>query len=271
MPNVLPNAGVTTFYADESDNKAIFVIACVGIPTVGRAGHALVDEWREYYEAARAWRAGLKRRFDIPVAKELKGSKLATGHNRYAGGRAPLYGMAAIEAYRAALSGLGFLPDASVFSDAAPRGYVLYGHTRLEAALFAMFQRIQRHCTTVDRAALMFFDEGHEEYRTLFRRARVYLPTGSRVGAWQGGAASRNVPFATAIKDANFKDSRRSHFVQMADLVAYATLLKLKAEAGTFSPREVRLGAGSLHDSLPRRVLNVRVATGGTDGIKRLG
>lgn len=88
-----------------------------------------------------------------------------------------------MEAYAFALESLNFLPSESVFSIACERDYRLYGYTRLEAALYATFQRMQRKCEFERRAALVFFDEGHGEYRRLFRRAKRHLPTGSRQGA----------------------------------------------------------------------------------------
>ncbi|MBM9594468.1 DUF3800 domain-containing protein [Roseitranquillus sediminis] len=265
--------GLCTVYADESDDKQRFVLAFVSIPTLamqsGPAASALADKWKNYFRAAKGWRAELKRTHNIPVSKELKGSKLATGRNRYDGGTAPLYGRRAIAAYSYALSQLNFLPPQSVFSVYATRDYNMYGHRKLEASLYAAFQRIQSQNSATGQHALIIFDEGHGEYRTLYRKACVHLPTGSSQGGWVG-QRSKNIPLTTTIKDANFKDSKTSHFIQIADLVAYATLVKARAELGALSDREKNLSVASLHDSIPRRVLNTKVKTGGTDGIDRL-
>lgn len=262
--------GLTTFYADESDDKSVYVIACVAVPTLVHKSGAVENRWSDYYQKVRDWRQMLKAQHNIPVAKELKGSKLATGRNRYDGGANSIQNQAAYNAYSNALQSLSFLPDGSVFSVCAPRSYKLFGYTRLEAALYAMFQRMERQLTSKNRFGLIFFDEGHAEYRTLFRKACAYLPTGSRLGQWASGATTKNIPFAHAIKDANFKDSKQSHFIQIADLVAYATLLKAKKLAGALSPREATLGLGDIHDHIPRQILNTRVQTGGIDGIKWL-
>jgi len=263
-------------YADESDDKKCFVLSCVSIPTAQVQpaqsewdAPSLSNEWKEYFLAAKAWRASLRDEFRIPVSKELKGSKLATGRNSYDFGRKALYGERAIEAYRFALKSLEFLPGSSVFSVAANAGYTIYGHRKLQASLYAMFQRLERMMTHKCKT-IIFFDEGHAEYRALFRRACVFMPTGSSRGSWADGSYSKNKPLSCAIEDANFKDSKTSWFVQIADLVAYATLTKLRKERGDLSEKEIRLGSGDLHDYIPRDVLNRRVVTNGTDGIVRL-
>jgi hypothetical protein len=234
QPNTL-----CTIYADESDDKQRFVLAFVSIPTLGISlpasewdAEALDDLWRGYFEKVRAWRRMLKESHNIPVAKELKGSKLATGRNSYDGGKGALYGVRAWKAYADALRSLSFLPDRSIFSIYTTRSASLYGHRKLEASLYAAFQRIERQNKSSRQRAMIFFDEGHSEYRGLYRKACVHLPTGSKAGSWSDGKSSKNIPMVSTIEDANFKDSKTSHFIQIADLVAYATLLKARHEGG---------------------------------------
>lgn len=232
--------------------------------------HHITDTWSSHFGAAKAWRADLKAKFNIPVAKELKGSKLATGHNSYDGGKRALYGYRAHEAYAHALRTLDFLPPKSIFSVCAKRNYNMYGYRKLEASLYAVFQRLQKQMNAANSLCTIFFDEGHGEYRTLFRKACKHLPTGSSQGQWASGARSKNLPLQATVEDANFKDSKTSHFIQIADLVAYATLTKIKAERGTLSGKQTRLGTALLHDQIPRAVLNQRVFTRVQDGIVRL-
>ncbi|WP_176954682.1 DUF3800 domain-containing protein [Albimonas donghaensis] len=268
---------MSTIYADESDDKQRFVLAFVSIPTASISlpssewdAEGLNDDWSAYFEKARTWRKALKEAHGIPLSKELKGSKLATGRNRYDRGRGALYGNRAWKAYRDALQGLSFLPDHSIFSVYATRDANLYGRRKLEASLYAAFQRIERQNKADRRRSMLFFDEGHGEYRTLYRKACVHLPTGSRLGAWSSGSLSKNIPMVSTIEDANFKDSKKSHFIQIADLIAYATLLKARHEGDALSERESRNELYKLHDAIPRNVLNARVVTSGTDGIVRL-
>jgi hypothetical protein len=266
----LPDCGLLTFYTDESDDKKTCVISTVAIPTLGATAGGVPVEWDGFFESAKAWRAGLRDKYGIPVLKELKGSKLATGRNSYQPRKGRLLAQRGVEAYAFALKTLDFLPSESVFSVTCERDYKLYGYTRLEAALYAAFQRMQRKCQADKRAALIFFDEGHGEYRKLFRRAKRHLPTGSMQGAWADGSSSKSMPLTNVLKDANFKDSKQSLFVQIADLVAYATLQKIRGELGRLSEREAALHVHMLHDVIPRRVLNARVDGKSTDGIKRL-
>lgn len=266
----LPDCGLTTFYADESDDKKTYVISAIAIPTLGATVADCPIEWHNYLIKSQEWKADLRDKYGIPVRKELKGSKLATGRNAYQARGKRLHGVKAVQAYAHALRGLDFLPSGSVFSVTCERSRSLYGYTKLEAALYATFQRMQRKCEADKLAALIFFDEGHGEYRQLFRKAKKHLPTGSRQGDWGDGASSKSMPLINMLEDANFKDSKQSIFVQIADLVAYATLQKIRREQGRQSEREKELWFGSLHDQIPRRVLNKRVDALGSDGIKRL-
>lgn len=268
---------LSTIYADESDDQQRFVLAFVRVPTASIKlptsefdTEALKDEWDKYFQKVKLWRKMLKDKHSIPVNKELKGSKLATGRNRYKGGKEPLYGAAAWTAYWDALKGLEFLPDRSIFSIYATREAGLYGHRKLEASLYAAFQRIEKQNSADKERSLLFFDEGHGEYRVLYRKACVHLPTGSRLGGWASGSAAKNIPMSSTIEDANFKDSKQSHFIQIADLVAYATLLKARHECEALSERQSRNELYKFHDAIPKNVLNTRVVTGGTDGIVRL-
>ncbi len=261
--------GLVTFYADESDDKQTFAMAFVCVPTLEIPPTPARIAWDHHLKSVKLWRKKLYEKFGVPISKELKGSKIATGRNRYWRGKSSIYGTQAFDLYAYALENLDFLPDASVFSVTADKEYELYGHTRLEAVLYAAFQRMQRACAD-QVSAFVFCDEGHAEYRKLYRRACVHLPTGSSQGAWDGGEKARNMPLVCALKDLNFKESRSSHFIQIADLVAYATLLKRRAERSVLSEKEKGLGFGAIHDLIPRRVLNARVDRNSKDGIKRL-
>src|SRR5262249_27220439 len=129
--------------------------------------------------------------------------------------------------------------------------------TQLEAALYALLQRMRMQCIVRNTNAIVFFDEGHPEYRKLYRQAQVYLPTGSRLGSWGGGSFSKNMPLDMFTKDGNTKPSKHCHFTQIADLVAYAAFLKIKAERRALTAWQTKYKLGTLYDELPRAVKNI--------------
>jgi hypothetical protein len=166
-----------------------------------------------------------------------------------------------------------FLPDASIITVRAQRGgRALYGATRLEAALHALFQRMRRQCEARRTNGLVFFDEGHEEYRKLYRRAQVRLPTGSAIAGagWGAGQTTRNLPLDMFTKDANNKVSKHCHFTQLADLVAYAAFLKLKSESGEMTDWQARYSLGNVYDAISSLKVNHQAAPRHPDGIVRL-
>jgi hypothetical protein len=151
----------------------------------------------------------------------------------------------------------------------APRPSYLYGNERLEAALYALFQRMRRQCNARDVNAFVFFDQGHPEYRKLYRQAQVYLPTGSMLGGWPG--ATRNMPLDMFVKDANEKNSKHCQFTQLVDLIAYAAFLKIKGENGVLEPWQAQYSYGNIYDSIPVQYLNDRASFAPPrDGIVRL-
>jgi hypothetical protein len=160
-----------------------------------------------------------------------------------------------------------FLPDVSVMSTVAHRGQTyLYGNQRLEAAMVAMFQRMRTKCSKSKVAALAFFDQGHDEYRTLYRKAQVYLPTGSMYES-----KTRNIPLDMFIEDANTKNSKHCWFTQAADLIAYAAFLKVKAARKELTDWQVENDLGNLYSFIPIEKINSRVSYAPPrDGILRM-
>lgn len=146
----------------------------------------------------------------------------------------------------------------------------LFGHTKLEAVLYALLQRMRTACAKTHRQGLVFFDEGHGEYRKLYRKARKFLPTGSLYGQWNGQGASRNIPLDNFTKDANIKESEHSFFIQLADILGYSLFLKRKKEIGALTDWQAEKDVGTLYDAVPLRALNTRASTRDPQGIVRL-
>jgi hypothetical protein len=113
---------------------------------------------------------------------------------------------------------------------------------------------------------MTFFDQAHPEYRRLYRRARLNLPTGSMLGM-----ATRNMPLDMFVKDANEKSSKDCLFTQAADLIAYSALAKVREERGLLADEHRALGLHELYDAIPSAILNKRATfVAPRDGIVRL-
>ena len=121
-----------------------------------------------------------------------------------------------------------------------------------------------------ERIGLVFFDEGHGEYRTLYRRARAFLSTGSERGDWGAGKGTKNLPLDNFTKDANTKESEHCFFIQLADLLSHAAFLQVKAEQKALTPWQEHLAVATLYDAIPHLVLNTNAAQKDPQGIVRL-
>jgi hypothetical protein len=157
------------FYIDESNDAQTYIVTAVAIPFLRATEGVWQIVWPDYLEAAKDWRNRVRDQLDIPKAKELHGLKLASGRGRYMRGKYQFDRPKAGAVYRQILRLADFLPDASIITICSRRdGRPLYGMTRLEAALHALFQRMRRQCVGRTTNALVFFDEGHDEYRKLY-------------------------------------------------------------------------------------------------------
>jgi hypothetical protein len=267
---LLPEGGLDVFYVDESTDQDFLVMSAITVPFLRQVEGEWLIRWEEYFDKALAWRRVLQDEFEIPLAKDLNGSKLAAGRGRYFQGKHQLGSRVGCRVMVQALGGTSFLPDASIISVVGTRESKLYGHTRLEAVLYALLQRMRTACEKAKRLGMVFFDEGHGEYRTLYHKARKALPTGSDRGVWAGGSRSRDLPLANFVKDANIKKSQHSQFIQIADLVAYACLARSRSEVGRLTSWQEANVLGSLYDSIPERVLNRKASRWDPQGIVRL-
>lgn len=266
----LLGGGVDVVYIDESMDRYAFAMSAVAVPFLRNVEGTWTFVWEDQFRNVRDWRRRAKANHGVPVRKELKGSKLASGRGRYAFGRHSLARPVAARVYRSLLSDLGFMQDLSIITVVGSRQSNLYGHRRLEALLYALLQRLRTACHKTSRRGMVFFDEGHGEYRKLYRRARVHLPTGSMMGGWGSGALSKNLPLDNFTKDANIKQSQHSFFIQLADIISYAALVKIKSETNTLEPWQAAASLGNLYDSIPVRVLNTFASRSDPQGIVRL-
>jgi hypothetical protein len=262
---LLRSGGMDVFYIDESHDKTIYAVTAIAVPFLRKENSIWQISWPDHLQAAKSWRRAIADTHKIPASKELHGWKLVSGRGNYLYGNRKLPPANAAEIYRAILKSVDFIPEASVITVTGVRGRALYGHERLERVMHALFQRMRRQCIDGSRwvNAMTFFDEGHPEYRSLYRRAMVNLPTGSLFGP------ARNLPLDMFIKDGNFKNSKHCLFTQLADLISYAALSKVRHERGLMEAPQEALGIHTIYDGVPDAIKNLKA--GGKDGIVRIG
>jgi hypothetical protein len=260
---ILSSGGLDTFYVDESHDKTLYVVTSIAIPFLRpRAGNWFIA-WPEHFEAAKAWRKQIAENLKIPASKELHGTKLMSGRGNYLYGQRQIPREDAAYFYRSILQEINFIPDGSIITVAGIRGPTMYGEDRLTRVMHALFQRMRSQCHARQVNAMTFFDQGHQEYRDLYRKARVNLLTGSRYGA------TRNLPLSMFVEDANEKNSKHCIFTQVADIIAFSALSKIRAERKLLDQEQLDLGFSTLYDAIPRGVLNAKASRQG-DGIVRL-
>lgn len=258
--------GIDVFYIDESVRTPLFVASAVTVPFLreGHFGWSFV--WPHYYQRAELWRRNLSKTQSIIFRKELHAYDLLNCKGLYHKRGRNLSTDEAVETYTVALKTADFLPEASIITTYATADSAFAGATGVDVCLLTLFQRMRSQCEGRGTNGIVFFDEGHHEYIHAFRKAQKYLPTGSSLGGW-GGRATRNIPLDMFPKDANFKSSRLSYFVQIADLVAYAARVKLESEMKVLSEKRVRRGHHKLYDALPSAMVNLKATRRRTDGL----
>lgn len=266
----LESGGIDVYYIDESMDADTFAMSAVPIPLLRCVEGSWTFTWENQFQRIRDWRRRASALYGLPVRSELKGSKLASGRGRYRSGEHQFSREQAATVLRSMLSDLSFLQAGGIITVIGDRNSRLYGHSRLEALLFALLQRMRTACARSQRRGLVFFDEGHGEYRTLYRKARVYLPTGSHQGAWRSGSSTRNIPLDNFTKDANFKQSQHCFFTQLADIISYAAFLKAKSARGRLVDWQQACDLGTLYDSIPTNTLNLMASRRDPQGIVRL-
>jgi hypothetical protein len=256
----LEPGGMDIWYIDESSDSNTFAVSAIAIPFLRpKDGGGWQIVWDDHLAKARQFRKDLHKIHTIPTKPELHAVKLASGRGSYKQGKHQFSQKAGSAIYKWSLQQLSFLEPESIISVVGNRSSNLYGNTKLEAVMFALFQRMEQASLHNKRNGMVFFDEGHGEYRNLYRKSRKYLPTGSQYGAWmtaKGQRPTTNKPMSHFVKDANFKQSHHTLFIQLADLVVYGALMKVRQRTGNLTPWQQKYGLDSAYDGIPGRVVN---------------
>jgi hypothetical protein len=173
-----------------------------------------VDQWRDCLDHLTGMRRQLWASDKVYIRKELHATELVSGHGRYS----PVFFPkgARVRVYEYVLSCIVRMPGVQLFNGAS--------HKSNEDTLFEyLVNRINVNMVKASSHAILISDEG-KNYDWMLRRMRHFNYIPSKYGAWGPGQAAKNIPVSRIVEDLVYRDSKRSSFVQMADMCAYALL-----------------------------------------------
>lgn len=265
----LAPGGIDLFYIDESAKHPLYAATAVTVPFLRRSstifgGWKFV--WPEYQKKVEDWRRALSRKHDIRFREELHAYQLVRCQGLLRKKWRNLAPDEAVAVYKDALATVNFLPEDSIVTAYATDQSQFAGEVGIGVCMLTLFQRMRSQCLARKTNGLIFFDEGNKSYISAFRKAQRYLPTGSSLGGWDG-KATKNLPLTMFPKDANFKHSDLSYFIQLADLIVYAARMKIEHERGELSTKRASRGHHLIYDALPSATINLRATKKRADGI----
>jgi hypothetical protein len=201
-------------YMDDSyDQEADFLVFSV---------LAVKDDcWLAEFDAIKDFRRQLRKQHGIGVSEEIHAYKLVSGRGRPSPKILTKYQRSVI--FKDILTMVANLPELQIFNACGPLSQDGWIFERL-------MNRINRTLETWNNRAVLISDEGKEGFlNRLRRRMAVYNPIPSKYGRWQAtDEVTKNIPIHRILEDIFFKDSAHSHFIQLADCVAYALLRREK-------------------------------------------
>ena len=148
--------GIDVFYIDESHDQHNYVVTALTIPMIRPRDGVYQIAWKDQFDGFRQWRKDVAKDLDIPANKELHGVKLASARGNFLKGKHNFSRAKASSVYRQLLSSHNHLPDGCILSAASTRSNHLYGSDRLEAAMYALFQRMRTQCSYRKVNAIVF-------------------------------------------------------------------------------------------------------------------
>ena len=226
-------------YIDESYDDGKWTYSAIFVP---------ISQWNIVFSNVTAWRESLKNNYGIPIESELHATKFIG--NR--GTSNPMTKEARALIFKESLS---FVETLSQFQVSIINGIATKGRQGL---LFEyLLNRIQTALSVNNAYGILICDEGNE--KELIRTVRR-MKKQNNVPSHFGGttmAVLQNI-----IEDPLFKTSDSSHFIQLADFVAFA-LLRNKKPVHTTNPN-----VQTAFDELDT-VLNKRASKNDAKGIIR--
>jgi hypothetical protein len=214
-------------YLDESkDDNKIFVYSALIVEA---------DSWPEAFKALKDARTRLRQRRGVYMKQELHAWEFAAGKGQIA--NHPILKPERAEIFRRVLT---YLVETKLFR------VMSSVNTNEFYAFDRLINRINRTAEEEGHKVILICDKGQEaEFTRRMRKMRVHNPIPSKMGWWQSGKATKNIPTSQILEDPFFKDSKDSYFIQAVDFVAYALLRSERP-----IPTRTALGYDTMYDEL---------------------
>ena len=238
---------VRFFYVDESYDQNLFCLSAISIR------HA---KWRECFDLIKDKRRQLKLDHGIFIQKEIHARDFVAGRGRISPTNQPVGKWLRSRIFHGMLELVAALPSVLVFNVALPvagcadpqmkawdrltnrieRTMLEFDNkekeirTGLVAAIDGKLppdqvSKIKMRLNVFKARAFIISDEGREtEIVRAIRKMHVLNHIPSKFGEWSDGNPTKNIVTKRIIEDPVFKPSHRSHFLQLADCVAFALL-----------------------------------------------
>jgi len=242
------------FYVDESYDDTTFCLSAIAIRH---------SQWKEAFEEVKAYRAQLKADHGIFVRTELHATEFVAGRGhvgdqrvtKWERSRIFLEGLRVVARLPDVMLFNVCLPNRGISGTQMAAWDRLMNRvertmkemenqefplrTRLAAVVKDSIsvaerptaisaeaaEQIETRLQRYRARAFIIADEGREsEITTAIRKMHIYNPIPSKYGEWSPGTRTQNIPATRIIEDPVFKESHRSHFLQLADFVAFALL-----------------------------------------------
>lgn len=229
-------------YIDDSTERPTHIFSAVCVPC---------ERWNEAFDRLRRWRKHLLEVHNIPLLHELHAQEFLSGRNSD-GAFQDLSRHKRAQIFHTGMKVMEWLNGC---------GVTLFNVCNADDDQYRAFERLVNRINRTMKAresyAHLICDQGKEgQYKKLIRKMRVHNYIPSQYRCWDDGDALRNIPIERIIEDPQFKDSKESYFIQLADFAAYALL---RREFPT--PRVRRYGTHKSFDVLDKcleRVCNPR-------------
>jgi hypothetical protein len=190
-------------YMDDSGDENVRAYAALAVADV---------DWKDVFEAIKAYRRDLKKQHGIFVTLELHATEFVGGRGRIA--PKVVFKGTRCRIFRETLAFIAHLRGVRLFNAIGPKAN--------ESLIFErLMNRINTNMRKCGSNAVIVHDHG-KDYTSLVRRLCVYNPIQSRYGQWGDGNTYKNITLDNILEDIMFRDSARSYFIQLVDFCAYA-------------------------------------------------